>query len=271
MAALAERVGQTLGGVLEPLSPAEAAGEHPLSHGQRGLWLLERLGGASGVGNLGGAMRIRGALDAALLREALRDLALRHPALPTTFSKLDGEPRQRVLALLDPGFEILNAAWSEGELRDRIARDIHRPFDLASGPPLRAVLWTRPAGDVLSLAVHHLVPDLWSLTVLVRDLGALYAQRIGGIAGAEELPALELSPLDVFRHQEHRLTSPEGETLWEYWRHRLAGPPPVCDLPTDRPRPRCALSTEPPSRCGSRRSSPAACASWAASEGPPCS
>ncbi len=236
-AVLAERIGQTLGGgEIEPLSPQEALLPRPLSPGQRGLWLLERLGAGSGVGNLGGAVRVHGRLDAGAFRKALRRLALRHPALRLTFGEREGEPWQQVHERLAPGFEVVNAAgWSDGELRARLQEEIHRPFDLAAGPPVRAVLWTGLAGDVLSLAVHHLVADLWSLTVLVRDLGALYAREVG--EGADEPPAPEVSPLDVYSFQERRLAGPEGERLWDYWRRRLAGPLPVSELPADRPRP----------------------------------
>jgi amino acid adenylation domain-containing protein len=33
------------------------------------------------------------------------------------------------------------------------------------------------------------------------------------------------------------LAGPEGERLWDYWQHQLAGAPQTLDLPTDRPRP----------------------------------
>src|SRR5262249_13575084 len=137
---------------------------------------------------------------------------------------------------LDPEFVVVSAAgWSEGELRERLQEEIHRPFDLAAGPPLRAAFWMRPSGGVLSLVVHHLVADLWSLTVLARDLGALYGR--GGGRGGAARPPLEVSPLDVYSFQEGRLAGPEGERLWDYWRRRLADPPPAAELPADRPRP----------------------------------
>ena len=33
------------------------------------------------------------------------------------------------------------------------------------------------------------------------------------------------------------LASQAGERLWDYWKRQLAGPLPVLNLPTDRPRP----------------------------------
>ncbi|HEX4496856.1 MAG TPA: non-ribosomal peptide synthase/polyketide synthase, partial [Thermoanaerobaculia bacterium] len=233
---LAKRLGQTLGrSGIAPLPPEEAFLPRPLSPGQRGLWLLEGLSGGSGVGNLGGAARVRGRLDAGAFREALRRLSLRHPALRLTFGERAGVPWQQAHERLDPAFEAVNAAgWSASELRARLQEEIHRPFDLAGGPPVRVVLWSGAAGDVLSLAVHHLVADLWSLTVMVRDLGALYGLASG--QGGDDPPLLEVSPLDVYAFQERRLAGPEGERLWDYWRRQLADPPPTSELPADRPR-----------------------------------
>jgi hypothetical protein len=84
----------------------------------------------------------------------------------------------------------------------------------------RAALFTGgPGGDHLVLAVHHIAADLWSLTVLLRELGELYR---GG-----SLPAVRLQPGDHARWQERMLASPRCERLWSYWRGRLADLPPL--------------------------------------------
>jgi amino acid adenylation domain-containing protein len=235
---LTRQLGAPAGVAPEPalLSAAELANGVPLSSGQRALWLLDRLAPESGVCLLGGAVRTRSPLDTAALARALRQLARRHPALRTTFVLVDGEPRQVVHQVLDPDFAIEDvAAGGEAALRRRLQEVLARPFDLTRGPLLRAHLWTCAGGEsVLALSLHHLVADLWSLTVLARDLGALYRRQRGEAA---PLPALEVTPFDCFRRQEQRLAGPEGERLWDYWRRQLADLPDACELPTDRPRP----------------------------------
>ncbi len=119
--------------------------------------------------------------------------------------------------------------WSAEALLRRITAEAFRPFDLEQGPVFRAALFTGgPGGDHLVLSVHHIAADLWSLTVLLRELGELYR---GGA-----LPAVRLQAGDHALWQERMLASPRGELLWSYWRGRLAGMPPL-DLSTDRPRP----------------------------------
>ena len=73
-----------------------------------------------------------------------------------------------------------------------------RPFDLGDsrgGPLLRAVL-LRLAGDdhVLALTVHHIVSDGWSMGILVREVGTLYAAFSAG--RPSPLPGLALQPAD---------------------------------------------------------------------------
>ncbi|HEV3455380.1 MAG TPA: phosphopantetheine-binding protein, partial [Thermoanaerobaculia bacterium] len=69
-----------------PVEDADVAARRPLSHGQRALWLLDRMvAGGNPACVLAGAARVRGELDAARLRRALQALVARHPALRTTF------------------------------------------------------------------------------------------------------------------------------------------------------------------------------------------
>ncbi|HEX4498219.1 MAG TPA: amino acid adenylation domain-containing protein, partial [Thermoanaerobaculia bacterium] len=121
--------------------------------------------------------------------------------------------------------------WSDAELLARLQGEAFRPFDLEQGPVFRAALFEREEGDRLVLAVHHVAADFWSLAVLVRELGALYCDGAG-----PGLPAPALHYTDFARWQEKRLEGPWGDALWEHWRERLAGAPPL-DLATDRPRP----------------------------------
>jgi len=212
-------------------------GDHPLSHGQRSLWYLHRLDPDGAAYNIAGAARLRDPLDADALRRSLEALGRRHPALRTTVVQVDGAPTARVAA--DPAFEleVVEAAdLDAGALQERLADEAHRPFDLAAGPLLRVAVFRRAGGgDAVVLTIHHVVADFWSLALLVRELGALYAAETGG-------PAADLEPVtltcgDHARWQRRRLDGPEGERLLEYWRRQLAGEPPILDLPTDRPRP----------------------------------
>ncbi|HEY0170202.1 MAG TPA: AMP-binding protein, partial [Pyrinomonadaceae bacterium] len=74
----------------------DAAETHALSHGQEALWFLHRVAPDSAAYNVAAAARVRGPLDAGVLRESFRELVARHPALRTTFEGREGVPVRRV-------------------------------------------------------------------------------------------------------------------------------------------------------------------------------
>ena len=100
------------------------------------------------------------------------------------------------------------------------------------------------------LAMHHIVSDGWSMGVLVREVAALYpAFRKGRPSPLPELP-VQYADFSVW--QRDWLSGEVLERELNYWRERLAGAPPVLDLPTDRPRP--AVRSIHGSRCEMRLS-----------------
>ncbi|HSF39893.1 MAG TPA: amino acid adenylation domain-containing protein, partial [Thermoanaerobaculia bacterium] len=226
-------------------------GEHPLSWGQRSLWFLYRLAPESAAYNIAGAARLVG-VDAEALHRALAGLVDRHPALRATFSAVSGEPVQRIAGRAEAAFTRVDAAgWSGEEVRRRLHEEAFRPFDLETGPVLRAALLTRGGEAFFVLAVHHIAADFWSMAVLAEELGALLA--------GEAPPRPAALYTGHARRQERLLAGPRGERLWEHWRERLSGAPPL-DLPTDRPRPPVrtfrggtALSMPSPEREAARR------------------
>ncbi len=126
-----------------PPESGEAAGEHPLSWNQRSLWFLHRLAPESSAYNIAGAARLSPVSPAALGR-ALQALVDRHPMLRATFADTPGGPVQQVGERGTAGFETVDATgWSDAEVQARLHAEAYRPFDLAAGPLLRAVLLGR--------------------------------------------------------------------------------------------------------------------------------
>ena len=232
-------------GAIAPPVPTDGQTEHPLSHGQLALWYLHRLDPDSSAYNIAGAARVRAAgdgpvFDPGALERAATDLAHRHPALRTTFHPQGtAEPLARVHESLPPEIAVIDAkGWSDDTIRQRLASEAHRPFDLEKGPLFRLVVLRRgEAADAarVVLAVHHIVADFWSLGLILRDLGALYGRHRSGAPA--ELEPLPLTPADFSRWQNQLVAGPVGEQHWSYWRETLAGELPLLDLPTDRPRP----------------------------------
>lgn len=207
-----------------------------LSYGQRALWFLHQLAPQSTAYTIARAVRVTGSLDVAALQRAFQTLLARHAALRMTFTSTDGEPMQVAHAHpLLPWQVYLAEEWDEAFLQARLQEEKQRPFELTQGALLRLSVFVRaPEKYVLLLAVHHIVMDFWSFSVLVREFRTLYAAE-----RAAEVPVL--APpcrhyMDYVSWQMQMLEGDEGARHWLYWQKHLAGDLPVLSLPVDKPR-----------------------------------
>ena len=239
------------------------AGPVALSFAQQRLWFVDQLEPGPAY-NIPFALRLRGALDVRVLARTLDEVARRHETLRTVFPVVDGEPVQqvmppapRILPLVD--LSALSPDAREREARRLAAEEALRTFDLARGPLMRVTLLRLRADEHVALfTLHHVISDGWSSRVMIREVSALYGAFVRG----EPSPLAEL-PLQYADYAVWQRATLAGEVLdrqLDYWRNRLAGAPPLLEVPTDRPRPARAGSakwrTSPalPARAGRGRS-----------------
>ncbi|NNB98210.1 non-ribosomal peptide synthase/polyketide synthase, partial [Corallococcus exiguus] len=242
VAAFAERLRTAAAGSrLPPLPVATHEGPPPLSFAQQRLWLLDQLQPGSAAYNIPAALRLKGQVDVESLRRAFESLVARHETLRTTFFQHQGEPAQRIhspgtwtLPLLD--VSSVPEARREEEARRLANLEARRPFDLEAGPLLRtSLVRLSDAEHLLLVTMHHIVSDGWSMSVLVRELTALYAAF-----HTDHLPTLAPLPVQYADFSVWQRSWLQGETLetqLAYWKEKLSGAPAALDLPTDRPRP----------------------------------
>jgi amino acid adenylation domain-containing protein len=220
-----------------PIEPADRGAPLPLSSSQERLWFLEQLEPGGTAYNLPLALRLAGRLDPAALAAALAAVVDRHEALRTTFTVVDGRPVQGVspLALATPVVDLAGLARVAAEAARLAAALAARPFDLARGPLVRAVLLRLGAVEhLLVLTLHHVVADGWSMGVLFGELAALYRACLA--RRPSPLPPLPVQYPDYAVWQRRWLDGDALAAQLAWWRRRLAEVPPL-DLPADRPRP----------------------------------
>jgi amino acid adenylation domain-containing protein len=210
-----------------------------LSLQQQRFYILSRLD-PSGLDNqVMQVARLSGPLDVGALEAGIAAICQRHEVLRATFLERAGETVQTLgtarprLERLDlrPGAKSARAATIERHARELL----HQPFDLETGPLLRAQLLRLGKGDhALLIKLHHLVTDGWSQRLFWEELEALYAASVGGAAA--RLPVVPVQYRHFAEWQRGWLrTRAAGEQL-SYWRTQLRG---LTALPlrTDRPRP----------------------------------
>ncbi|WP_052688276.1 condensation domain-containing protein [Xanthomonas sp. MUS 060] len=83
--------------------------------------------------------------------------------------------------------------------------------------------------------MHHSISDGWSIGILIRELGALYAAFVQG--QPNPLPPLPIQYADYSLWQRRVLDGPLLQRQLAFWREHLHGAPALLELPTDHPRP----------------------------------
>jgi amino acid adenylation domain-containing protein len=211
-----------------------------LSPAQERLWFFSRLSPQSAAYNLTGAVKLEGALDRDILREAVAALAARHESLRTRFIEVDGVAMQQV-DVVEPGWSVLDLEDVPQESRaQRVADTVNAisraPFSLEQGPLFRVTLIR--VGDcehVLHFVTHHIISDAWSNRIILDEFSRLYTAIRQG--RAHQLAALPVQYADYALWQNDAEQQARADAELAFWRERLGGELTVLDLPFDRSPP----------------------------------
>ncbi len=213
----------------------------PLSYAQEQLWFMDKLQPGSPVYNIPLYIPFQGAFDLAALKKALETLTRRHDMLRARFDTVDDEPAQIVepdvpLELPVEDMSRLPEAQQRAALAQALNAELQRPFDLSRTCVRYTLFRMSPADHLLSVTMHHIVTDAWSLGRFVAELNAAYAAYTSGQHTAP-LPPLQLEYSDYAQWQRATLRGLRLSKLVNYWTSQLAGAPHVLRVPTDHPRP----------------------------------
>jgi amino acid adenylation domain-containing protein len=210
----------------------------PASFAQQRMWFLQKLEGGA-VYNVPSVSRLRGPLNGEALQRALRAVVERHESLRTVFELVDGLPHQVILPA-EPveleRFDVSEHPDAEERAMELVSEHVRGTFDLSYELPVRAALIEiAPEDHVLSLTLHHIVSDAWSMGVLGRELAECYRGFVSNEPA--QLAELPIQYADYAAWQREWMASGGLDAQIDYWREKLAGVPTLLELPTDKPRP----------------------------------
>lgn len=223
-----------------PIKPMPRDGPLPLSHAQERLWVLDQIEPGNPLYNIPRTLRLRGVLSANSLERALNEIVRRHESQRTTFTTKDGHPVQVIapsvnVALVIHDLTSLPQDDREAEARRIAIQETMRPFNLSTGPLVRADLIQLASEDhVLHLTVHHIISDAWSAGIFLQELSALYEAFCVG--KPSPLPELTVQYADYAEQERQWLQGDVLERHLAFWRERLKGAPLLLELPLDCPR-----------------------------------
>ncbi|MGW2386874.1 amino acid adenylation domain-containing protein [Streptomyces sp. NPDC001658] len=204
-----------------PSSPVEVLPLTPLQEGLLFHALYEQERDAPDVYLVQLVFDLGGTVDAARLRAAAQALLDRHPTLRAAFRRRRGGqpvqvvPRRAVLPWTETDLSALTGADAEEAWSRLLDEDRDRGFDPATPPLLRCTLArTGEERHRLLITHHHILLDGWSVSVLLRELLALYDS--GGDPAA-------LPPAPPYRTFLEWLGRRDRAVAESAWRDALAG------------------------------------------------
>ncbi len=169
--------------------------------------------------------RLRGPVDAGVLRAALRDVVARNEILRTEVVR--GEDRyQRIHPPSAPELVVRDLAGTAPADRDRVAEELlieieATEYPFREPPLVSAVLGRFDEQDsVLVLVAQHTAVDGWSMQLIINELAECYAAR-----REDRSPRLpEVLQFQEYARWEQTSTTDEAlERARAYWRETLAG------------------------------------------------
>jgi amino acid adenylation domain-containing protein len=232
LAALAAAIEDRRGGPgpeREPLLAGVARGRPvPLSFAQERIWRYSQPPGSVATYVSTKRYLIRGPLDREVLRAALDMVQRRHDLLRTGFSVVDGRPAQVVhppAAAELPFIDVTGNGDGHARAEAFFSIETRRIADLARPPLMRFTLARLAPGEhLLFRAAHHLLGDLPSWQICLRELERAYAALRRG-----EVPPPAADPARVqyadYAVWQHAVMRPGGAThaaVVAWWRARLA-------------------------------------------------
>lgn len=209
-----------------------------LSFMQQRVWFLEKLQPGRVDYHIPVGLWVRGGLDVGALERSLDEAVARHESLRTRFREEEHGPVQ----VIDPeggcAVRLVRLADVDADSRrERALEVLHSsvrdPFDLATGPLIRAVVVElEPEEHAVAVTMHHIVSDGWSLSLLSDEIAARYA----GEFAESDHPGPSLTYRDFSAWQRERVAQPAFDERVDRRVTELMGAP-VLELPPDRPRP----------------------------------
>ncbi|KEZ39119.1 hypothetical protein SAPIO_CDS10511 [Scedosporium apiospermum] len=214
------------------------AGPVEQSFAQRRLWFMDRLYPGLTWYHLPFAIRFRGPLDLAALGRALQAIENRHETLRTTFESRDDVHLQNVRPFVAWDLRVTElSSGDEQILQGVLEADQATPFDLSAEPGWRVSVYRLGKDDhVLSIVMHHIITDGWSINVLRRELAAFYSAAIKGLDPLSQVEPLPIQYKDYSAWQKEGVREDEYALQLDYWVDQLQTSRPL-EFLCDKPRP----------------------------------
>jgi non-ribosomal peptide synthetase component F len=197
----------------------------PLSPAQERIWQTCKAHPLSTIYNGSFRINLAGPVEPLILEKSINEIILRHEILRANVEEIDGHPLQVIAASLTVPVKQTDLQSIPGERReaelDRLSlEEARRTFDLSRGPLIRVgLIRMEDQRYVLTLTIHQIICDGWSIGLIMEELQQLYAAFSQGLS--DPLPPISVHFADYVVWQQEMARRPEIEQQLAYWKKKL--------------------------------------------------
>jgi amino acid adenylation domain-containing protein len=214
--------------------PAGTPSEQVLSFAQERLWFIQRYQQGTSAYNVPMVFELTRNTNLGILAQSIRAIVQRHEILRTLIKEdEDGNGYQLVLELEEHPFVVKNVKVTN--LVGELEKEVNHIFDLSQEYPIRVTTYKFGNSQYLSIVIHHIAFDGWSIDVFLRELQEYYRHYLNNAKLV--LPELSIQYKDFAMWQRQYLTGERLDKQLGYWKNKLAGYETL-NLITDYPRPK---------------------------------
>jgi amino acid adenylation domain-containing protein len=224
----------------KPIPKTEVQNYYPLTATQHKIWVLSQFEGGNSAYNMHGAIKLTGDLDISKLEATFNLLISKYEILRTSFKAgYNGEISQYILEEDQAKFSLIQENYSNKNneaLSEYLNEQQATIFDLTNAPLLKAALLkTKENEHILSLVMHHIIGDGWSLELLISEIVTTYNNLVHGKSTDFSQTAIQYKDYAVWlQSQENEESVLESEA---YWLSVFKDEIPVLELPSYKSRP----------------------------------
>jgi len=213
--------------------------QFPLSYAQEQLCVLNQLLPQGGVYNEHKVYRLKGVLNKDALEKSIHEIVQRHASLRTIFLLAGDKPVQVVKPFATGYYEYIDGLVAgitdEKKLNDFLAAHISGSFNLTTGPLINVkLIGCFDTSYILSVCMHHIVTDGWSMEIFNKELTTLYRDFSSHTSSSLADLKYQYSDYAVFQRQP--FFTDLFKLQLEYWYKQLKNFATL-NLPTDFDRP----------------------------------
>ncbi|MDR2234817.1 MAG: amino acid adenylation domain-containing protein [Chryseobacterium sp.] len=202
------------------IAPIEVSSpeEQRLSFAQERLWFIEAYEGGSDVYNIPMSFRLDQKIQLELLQKSMEIVIMRHEVLRSVIRTTESGMGYQFVTDLIPEFN-LTEVETEEELKEQINEYACKVFHLGTELPIEVNILRLGEQSYLSVVIHHIAFDGWSVNIFLREIQTVYEALVNG--KDYQLPEIKFQYKDFALWQRNYLTGEILEKQIHYWKNEL--------------------------------------------------